>query len=59
MNPLQALFNCLVYQKPQDQMLSYWNAYRVQEYYEPGERTPLLARRSGSSNNSDEPEYIM
>lgn len=61
MNPLQALFNCLVYQRPQDLISSRWNAYRIQEYYErePDERTPLLARRSGSSNNSEEPEFVL
>ncbi|XP_065215605.1 G-protein coupled receptor 143-like [Planococcus citri] len=59
MNPLQALFNCLVYQKPHDQILSRWNAYRVQEFHEANERTPLLARRSGSSNNSEEPEFVL
>lgn len=57
MNPLQALFNCLVYQKPEDNVASKWNAYVVQ--YEPGERTPLLARKNGSSNSSDEPDFVL
>lgn len=55
LNPLQALLNSLVYRKSQDRIVMPWSEFHhpMFDRYFPYEKTPLLARRNGSSNNSD------
>lgn len=62
MNPLQALFNCFVYQKSENKMILHWNRSSstfLKNYYEQTEQTPLIARKNGSSNNSDEVDFVL
>lgn len=62
MNPLQALFNCFVYQKSDNKMIFHWNRSSstfLKNYYEETEQTPLIARKNGSSNNSDEVDFVL